>query len=111
MPTLPLESRKATRYSPRTLSLIGGESGSGTSSGSRTGSQKRRKSSPMGVPELVWVIRALSSALSIGSMVVRRDGGDLRVRARGAATDEYHGRRMYNGVKVLDVHGHVTSPE
>jgi hypothetical protein len=43
-----------------TLMRIGGESGSGSSSGKITGSQKRRNSSPMGVPLSVCVISVLS---------------------------------------------------
>jgi hypothetical protein len=44
---------------------MGGESGAGSSSGSMTGSQKRLNKSPIGVPLLVWVISALSSALNM----------------------------------------------
>src|SRR5438874_8571554 len=65
MPTSPFVSRNATRYSPSTLIRIGGQAGSGSSSGWITGSQKRRNSSPIGVPLAVCVISALSCAVSI----------------------------------------------
>ncbi len=54
-----------------TLMRTGGQSGSGSSSGNNTGNQKRRNNSPMGVPVLVWVINALSWALSMATPAPR----------------------------------------
>src|SRR5262249_50070580 len=59
--------RKASSASPRTLIFFGGPSRSGSSSDSRTGSQNRRRSSPIGVPAPLSVNSLLSSALSIAS--------------------------------------------
>ena len=64
-PTLPLLSRKAMRSSPRMRTRTGGQSGPASSWDRATGSQKRRNSSPMGVPGLVLVISSLSSLASI----------------------------------------------
>ena len=64
-PTLPLVSRKATRSSPRMRQRIGSLSGWGNSEDSRAGSQKRRNSSPIGVPGPTRVRSSLSALLSI----------------------------------------------
>src|ERR1700694_2585213 len=104
------------------LMRIGGQSGAGSSSGSRTGNQKRRNSSPIGVPWLVWVISALSSALNMATRVPPAyDPVYCRTSLHWDPVMWFHGPSdiitraresgMYNGVKVLDVHGHVSSPE
>ena len=49
------------------LMRTGGQSGSGNSSASSAGIQKRRKSSPMGVPGPVRVSSSLSSRVSMAS--------------------------------------------
>src|SRR5262249_26142526 len=64
-PTTQRESRKARSSSPITTIFFGSPSGSGSSSDSSTGSQKRRSSSPIGVPAADSVRKALSSARSI----------------------------------------------
>ena len=68
MPTLPSVSLKAMSFSPKTCSLTGVLSALGTSSANITGSQKRRNSSPMGVPGPTCVINSLSSRVSIRSL-------------------------------------------
>src|SRR5579884_957913 len=65
-PSRPSVSRKATRSSPSSRTLTGGQSGSGSSSAMSTGSQKRRSSSPIGVPGPTRVSSSLSDSLSIG---------------------------------------------
>src|SRR5207244_518133 len=64
-PTRPSLARKATRSSPRTCTRIGALSGPAISRESATGSQKRRKYSPIAVPAPVRVRRSLSAAFSI----------------------------------------------
>src|SRR6267154_2897228 len=64
-PTTPRESRKASSSSPITTIFFGGLSASGNSSDSKTGSQKRRSSSPMPVPGPLSVRNLLSSARSM----------------------------------------------
>jgi hypothetical protein len=49
-PTCPLISRNAIRFSERIRSRTGGPSGFGTSRDNKTGSQKRRNSSPIAAP-------------------------------------------------------------
>ena len=59
-------SRKAMRSSPRTLDAHGHAVRARAAPRTRaTGSQKRRKSSPIGVPRLVLVTSSLSSTDSI----------------------------------------------
>ena len=65
MPTVPSVSRKATRSSLSTRNRTGVPSGSGSSSASSTGCQKRRNNSPIGVPGPVRVRSSLSLKLSI----------------------------------------------
>ena len=62
----PRVSRKASSSSPMTVIFFGAPSASGSSSDSRTGSQNRRSSSPIGVPDPLCVSSLLSSALSMG---------------------------------------------
>src|ERR1700746_3020468 len=64
-PTRPRESRKASSSSPSTTIFFGSPSGSGSSSDNSTGSQKRRNSSPIGVPAPDSVRNLLSSARSM----------------------------------------------
>src|SRR5450432_2565221 len=64
-PTTPRESRNANSSSPITRIFFGGPSASGNSAESRTGSQKRRSNSPIGVPASLSVRNLLSSARSI----------------------------------------------
>src|SRR5450756_591121 len=64
-PTTPRESRNASNSSPITTSFFGGQSGSGNSSDSSTGSQNRRSRSPIGVPAPLSVRKRLSSARSM----------------------------------------------
>src|SRR5438128_9243143 len=64
-PTRPSLARKATSSSPRTCTRIGALSGSAISRESATGSQNRRKYSPIAVPAPVRVRSSLSAALSI----------------------------------------------
>src|SRR5262249_20063246 len=66
-PTRPSVSRKATSSSPITVTRTGGPSGAGSSWERSTGTQKRRKNSPIGVPAPVRVKSSLSLALSIAS--------------------------------------------
>src|SRR5579871_597271 len=68
----------------------------------------------MGVPRSVWVMSALSWALSMPNSL-RLNMSKCRVLRSGqVAALSRAGRTMgsmYNGVKVLDVHGHVSSPD
>src|ERR1700730_8524234 len=65
-PTTPRESRNASSSSPSTTIFFGGPSASGNSSDNKTGSQKRRNSSPIPVPGPLSVRNLLSSARSMG---------------------------------------------
>src|SRR6266566_2763140 len=64
-PIRPSVSRKVMRSSPRRRSRAGSPSGSGSSLESIAGSQKRRKTSPIGVCGPVCVMSSLSSLESI----------------------------------------------
>src|ERR1700693_2143248 len=64
-PTTPRESRNASSSSPSTTIFFGGPSASGNSSESKTGNQKRRSNSPIGVPAPLSVRNLLSSARSM----------------------------------------------
>src|SRR5436190_402906 len=64
-PTCPSLSLKATRSSPSRRSRAGGQSGSGISPGSSAGSQKRRNSSPMGVPGPTRHRRSMDGILNV----------------------------------------------
>src|SRR6202047_888761 len=64
-PTTPRLSRNASNSSPLTTIFFGGPSASGNSSVSNTGNQKRRSSSPIGVPAPLSVRNLLSSARSM----------------------------------------------
>src|SRR5688572_12914035 len=65
MPTSPLSFLKATMSSFMTRRRTGGQLGPASSSDSITGSQKRRKRSPIGVPGPVIVSRSFSSFVSM----------------------------------------------
>src|SRR3954471_21572876 len=71
MPIRPLLSRNANRSSPRILIFLGGPSRSGSSSDSSAGIQKRRNSSPIGVPLPLPVRNSLSALLSMLRFVLR----------------------------------------
>src|SRR5437868_7141079 len=64
-PTRPSLARKAIRSSPITRRRTGGESGAGSSRDSATGSQWRRKYSPIAVPGPVRTRSSLSAAESM----------------------------------------------
>src|SRR5262245_58714875 len=66
-PTLPCVSRNATRSSPITRTRIGAQSGCASSAERAIGCQKRRKYSPMAVPEPVRVRSSLSTAVSMAN--------------------------------------------
>src|SRR5215472_13489888 len=67
MPTAPSVVRKASSSSPRILIFFGAPSRSGSSLESSAGIQKRRSSSPIGVPLPLLVRNSLSAQLSIHS--------------------------------------------
>ena len=69
----------------------GAQSGPGSSSRESAGSQKRRNSSPIGVPGPVWVSSALSSFESI---LVTSDsqGNQIRLRPRLYVSIQFAGR-------------------
>src|ERR1700704_4823450 len=69
-PTTPRESRNASSSSPITTIFFGGPSVSGNSSESKTGNQKRRSNSPIGVPGPLSVRNLLSSARSMSFLRV-----------------------------------------
>src|ERR1700733_528384 len=71
IPTTPRESRNASNCPPITTIFLGAPSASGNSSDNRTGSQKWRSSSPIGVPSPLSVRNLLSSARSMGVLRVR----------------------------------------
>src|SRR5476651_148992 len=71
MPTRPLVSRKASSCSPRILIFFTGPSRSASSSDRSAGIQKRRSSSPIGVPLPLCVRNSLSALLSIVSSTRR----------------------------------------
>src|SRR5688572_13922174 len=73
-PTCPCVSRNATSRSPSICTRTGAQSGSGSSRDRATGSQKRRKYSPIGVPGPVRV----KSSLSAGLNTTLASGASLR---------------------------------
>jgi hypothetical protein len=67
MPGLPDVARKAIKFSPRSLSLTGGQSGAGNSLGMSAGIQYWRMKLPIGVPGPTRHMYSFSSALSIAA--------------------------------------------